>query len=170
MDPAKPPRRHRIRRGVAIAAALFVFWLFFVWPPPIWYAFSFPRETASQTMRRHADPVGAEKRRYQPVRLAQMAPAIRRAVLVSEDHRFYDHEGFDLIELRKALGYSRDSFDLFDARDRAEMQRGLARTSQRSRSARRQHDHAAARQDLYSHRREIRSQVEDAARLRSRSG
>ena len=56
-------------------------------------------------MRRHqAD--GEVPVRYQPVPLAQIAPAMREAVLVSEDHRFYVHGGIDYQAIREALGMS----------------------------------------------------------------
>lgn len=109
-------------------AALAVVWLFFLWPPPVWYTFAWPQETAFQAMRRHADPAATANRQYKPVPLSAIAPAMRRAVLVSEDHRFYEHDGFDVLEMRKALGYPRDSFDIVDARDRRDLARAVRRT------------------------------------------
>ncbi len=128
MDQPEPRRKRRVLRGIGVVAGAFVFWLFFVWPPPLWYAVTFPRETSFQAMRRHADPVAARKRRYDPVPLERIAPSLHRAVLVGEDHRFYEHSGFDFVELRKALGYTRDSFDLMNSRDRGGMLRGIERT------------------------------------------
>ena len=63
--------------------------------------------------------------RYQPVPLSQIAPPMREAVLVSEDHRFYVHGGVDYQAIREALGYRRDDFTWSDARDRAELRRAF---------------------------------------------
>lgn len=40
---------------------------------------------------------------HTPVARSDMAPALRRAVLASEDDRFYLHNGIDFVELDKAL-------------------------------------------------------------------
>jgi monofunctional biosynthetic peptidoglycan transglycosylase len=40
--------------------------------------------------------------RYAPVEADDMDPDIRRAVVASEDARFYQHNGFDFVELRRA--------------------------------------------------------------------
>lgn len=96
-------------------------WLFVVWPPPLWYRYHFPDETSFMAMRRHQDPVAAAHRRYQPVPLARIAPAMRRAALIGEDSRFYQHHGMDYVELRHAMGYPRDSFAWTDSRDRSDM-------------------------------------------------
>lgn len=118
----------KIGLGIVAAAGLFIFWLYAVWPPPLWYRVNFPQETAFQTMRRYQDPVAAMGRKYAPVRLSEISPLVPRAVLVAEDHRFYEHGGADYIELRKALGYRRDSFDLMSAKDRRDFWRGIQRS------------------------------------------
>ncbi len=118
----------RIGKAMLVAIGLFIFWLFAVWPPPLWYRVTFPRETAFQAMRRHENPEAAERRRYTPVRMTAIAPVMKQAVLVAEDHRFYEHSGVDYIELRKALGYRRDSFDFTSAKDRRDMARAIARS------------------------------------------
>ena len=71
--------------------------------------------------RRHADPVGALHRRYQPVPLGRIAPVMRRTAMISEDNRFYEHSGLDFIEMRRALGYPRDSFAWRSGRDRGDL-------------------------------------------------
>lgn len=111
-----------------LGAGLFLVWLLGVWPLPLWYRFFDPEETAFMAMRRRADPVKALERRYEPIPLERMAATLPRAVLVAEDHRFYDHAGIDWIEMRKAVGYPRDSFSVFTARDRADLWRGIQRT------------------------------------------
>lgn len=118
----------RVGIGILWAVGLFVFWLFAVWPPPLWYRVTFPRETSFQAMRRRQDPEAAERRQYTPVRLSAISPQVKRAVLVAEDHRFYQHAGVDYVELRKALGYRRDSFDLMSPKDRRDFWRGVQRS------------------------------------------
>ncbi len=73
--------------------------------------------------RRQAD--GGQRVQYQPVPLSQIAPAMREAVLVSEDHRFYVHGGIDYQAIREALGYRRDDFTWSNPRDRAELRRAM---------------------------------------------
>src|SRR5688500_20170192 len=47
-------------------------------------------------------------RQYQPVPLRAIAPVMRSAALIGEDHRFYEHAGIDYVEFRHALGYRPD--------------------------------------------------------------
>jgi len=127
-----PPKRRSLRRriflGVLLAAGLFVLWLFAVWPPPLWYRFYFPRETSFMAMRRHADPVAATRRRYQPVPMSQIAGVLKKAVMIGEDNRFYEHGVFDWVEVRHAMGFPRDSFFWTRASDRSELWRSTRRT------------------------------------------
>ena len=127
-----PPKRRRLGRkillGVLLAAGLFVLWLFAVWPPPLWYRFNFPRETAFMAMRRHDDPAAAARRKYLPVTMTQIAPVLKKAVMIGEDNRFYDHGVFDWVEVRHAIGFPRDSFSWGSARDRSELWRAARRT------------------------------------------
>ena len=133
-----PPRRWVRRTGLvmAMAIAMFIVWLFAVWPPPIWYRWFWPRQTAFMAMRRdQADSLGRHLQRrkdvvdgalprlYHPVTLDAIAPAFPQAVLIAEDHRFFEHSGIDFHELRSALGYRRDDFAWGDSRDRAELVR-----------------------------------------------
>lgn len=120
--------RRKLALGIFAAGGLFVLWLFAVWPPPVWYAAHFPHETAFMAMRRSADPTAAEKRRYDPVPFEEISPAMRRAVMIGEDNRFYQHDGFDFVEMRKALGYPRDSFSLGNARDRSDLMRAARKS------------------------------------------
>ncbi|MGE5926385.1 MAG: transglycosylase domain-containing protein [Gemmatimonadota bacterium] len=108
----------RILLASAAATALFVLWLFAVWPPPAWYRTHFPRETAFMRMRG-----GIEA--YRPVPLDSISRHFPRAVLVGEDHRFWTHRGIDFIEVRRALGYRRDGFSWTSPRDMVELGRAL---------------------------------------------
>ncbi len=113
-----------VRWGVALALA----WLLVAAPPPLWYWVAFPRETAFMAMRAESPDARQDGVDYRPVRLDQVAPVMRRAVLVAEDNRFYDHGGFDWVEVRRALGYPRDDFDAGNPRHRRDLRRALERT------------------------------------------
>ena len=112
-------------------------WLWFVWPPPVWYRWFWPRETAFMEMRRAEAGEAAEQgtkvpeRRYQPVPLSAIAPVMQSAVTVSEDNRFRQHAGIDYVEFRHALGYRPDDFSWSNSRNRAEMMRALRRLWER---------------------------------------
>jgi monofunctional biosynthetic peptidoglycan transglycosylase len=115
-----------------------------VWPPPLWYRWFWPRQTAFMTLRANqADSLTnhAQRRRqvqdgelprlYTPVPLEAMSKALPQAVLIAEDHRFFTHGGIDMTAVRTALGYRRDGFDWNNPRDRAEMWRVVGRTWER---------------------------------------
>jgi monofunctional biosynthetic peptidoglycan transglycosylase len=95
------------------------FWLWFVWPPPAWYRWNWPHETAFMAMRRAESGKRPFARLYQPIPLGSIAKIMKSAVLAGEDQRFYDHSGIDFIEFRHALGYRPDSFSWRDPRDRS---------------------------------------------------
>jgi monofunctional biosynthetic peptidoglycan transglycosylase len=71
---------------------------------------------------------GPAKRRYRPVPLDSMAPALSEAALTGEDARFYTHRGIDYLEVRHALGYRRARFEWDSLRDREELWRVVGRT------------------------------------------
>ena len=119
-------RRRGVRlilRGTLLLLLLLGAWLWFVWPPPAWYRWAWPHETAFMAMRAHA-PQPAP-RRYQPVPLGRIAPLLKSAVLAGEDQRFYEHSGIDYVEFRHALGYRPDTFSWTDARDRTLLWRAV---------------------------------------------
>ena len=117
----------RLLLGITAATALFVLWLFAVWPPPVWYRTHFPGTTAFMRMRAGDSPGGVA-----PVPLDSVAPAFVQAVLIAEDHRFWTHGGIDFVEIRRALGYRRPDFSWTSGRDLRE----LLRTSSRAWSRR----------------------------------
>jgi monofunctional glycosyltransferase len=136
-EPAQGRRRRLLRAGLRVGAAgalLFFIWLWFLWPPPVWYRWAWPKQTAFMSMRRaeaRAAARGGEavpKRQYQPVPITAIAPIMKAAVLVAEDHRFYEHSGIDYVEFRHALGYRPDDFSLMNGQDRAQMWRALERS------------------------------------------
>ncbi len=71
------------------------------------------------------------RRLYQPVRSGQIAPVMRTAALVAEDHRFFQHGGIDYVEIRHALGYQSDDFSWASSRDREQLWHALGRIRER---------------------------------------
>lgn len=43
---------------------------------------------------------------WRPVPLARIPHVLRQAVIIAEDSRFYEHEGFDLIAFKEAMDYN----------------------------------------------------------------
>jgi monofunctional biosynthetic peptidoglycan transglycosylase len=113
-----------MRRALLLLGFLaggFVLWLGAVWPPPMWYRTHWPRETAFMAMRdgqRRGGQTPAA-RRYRPVPLDSIAPAMLDAVIIGEDGNFYRHDGIDYLSLAHALGYGRQSLDLGNPNDLA---------------------------------------------------
>ena len=120
----------RVLLGLAAATALFVLWLFAVWPPPVWYRTHFPATTAFMRMRAGGGPGPGGL--APPVQLDAVAPAFIQAVLIAEDHRFWTHGGIDFVEIRRALGYRRGDFSWTSGGDLVE----LLRTGRRAWSRR----------------------------------
>ncbi|MEZ4454978.1 MAG: biosynthetic peptidoglycan transglycosylase [Gemmatimonadales bacterium] len=127
-------------RLLLLALVLFFLWIVSVWPPPIYYRWFWPHQTAFMSLRaRQADSLGRHAqrrreavdgripRRYTPVSMGDITPTLARAVLVAEDHRFLEHGGIDYQELRVALGYRRDAFAWGDPADRRELWRVVGR-------------------------------------------
>ena len=110
-------------RGALLFFLLLGAWLWFVWPPPAWYRWAWPRETAFMAMRQREPHPAA--RRYEPVPIERIAPILKNAVLAGEDQRFYEHSGIDYVEFRHALGYRPDTFSWEVSRDRALLWRAV---------------------------------------------
>jgi len=127
-----PVPRRRVRRLLKWGIGLSSAWLLIAAPPPIWYRLAMPRETAFMAMQERWSGEAAERlpeeRHYRPVPLESIAPAMRRAVLIAEDNRFYEHAGFDWVEVRRAVGYPRDAFDWDNPRHRTDLLRSIRRT------------------------------------------
>src|SRR6267378_1883645 len=85
-------QKARIARRVVLGtAALFLVWLFGVWPPPVWWRTHEPRCTAM--MRFRSDCRAANR---------ASSPVLERMIIIAEDSRFKTHHGIDFIELRDA--------------------------------------------------------------------
>lgn len=111
-------------RATLLSIAAFLLWLFAVWPPPAWYRSHWPRVTSFMALQQN-DSV----RRYVPVTLDRISPRVVRAVIVAEDHRFYEHGGMDYSAMLDAVGYRRRVFRWKDPRDRRELWRALRKVA-----------------------------------------
>jgi monofunctional biosynthetic peptidoglycan transglycosylase len=76
-------------------SALFVLWLFAVWPPPVWWRTHEPRCTAMMRLRADCRIAGRAASRAS-------SPILERMIIIGEDSRFKTHHGIDFIELREA--------------------------------------------------------------------
>ncbi len=112
---------------LALLFAVPFLWLWVVWPPPLWYRFNWPRETAFMAIRKAEAGRAGEPYEisYQPVALTAMARWLGEAALAGEDQRFHQHSGLDFVEFRKAIGYRRDNFSWTSSRDRRDLLEAL---------------------------------------------
>lgn len=111
------PRRSRLLRrmtpwrwllAIALGLALLdAIYLFVIWPE--WEALrkavpksNFIREYEAQ----RAEDQRLPALRWRPVAIGKIAPAMRRAVILGEDSRFYTHEGIDTEAIRDAVEYN----------------------------------------------------------------
>ena len=86
-------------RVVLWTAALFLVWLFGVWPPPIWWRDHDPRCTAMMRLR---DECRTGRQAVGPRGRRDASPILERMVIIAEDSRFKTHHGIDFIELQDA--------------------------------------------------------------------
>jgi monofunctional glycosyltransferase len=104
--------KRRNARHVALGtAALGLFWLLGVWPPPVWWRTHWPRETAMMRAARSREartPAPADSSfpppQVHPVPETHFSPLLERLVIIGEDSRFRTHHGIDPDEIRDALG------------------------------------------------------------------
>lgn len=95
----------RILIAVLLLTIAFVAWQWITFPDVTELAGGFPRTTAFMEQRREElrDAGKSDALEYQPVPYNRISPYLRRAVLVSEDNEFYDHEGVDVEGMKEAL-------------------------------------------------------------------
>jgi monofunctional biosynthetic peptidoglycan transglycosylase len=94
---------------LALLGALW-FWMLTL-PWPVLLRFRTPDSTAFMRMREaEAATAGADfDLAFQPVPLADIAPAMQRAVIVAEDGRFYEHGGIDWHALADEVEWTGDA-------------------------------------------------------------
>ncbi len=102
-----------LRWGINIFLVLFAIDLFYVstiWPD--WSALSKGPVPRSEFIKRYQIQSKKEnwpRARWRPVSIQQIPDHVQRAVIVGEDGRFYQHEGFDLIAFKEAMDYNMTS-------------------------------------------------------------
>jgi monofunctional biosynthetic peptidoglycan transglycosylase len=74
-------------------------------PDPGEYAVGFPKKTSFMHYRdrEYAERGERVAEDYRPVRMRQISPYLKAAVIASEDAGFYSHQGFDYDELQDAI-------------------------------------------------------------------
>lgn len=86
------------------------FYLAIIWPD--WKALSVGAIPKSNFMRQYEERRARDQQppllRWQPVPLSTIPTHLRRAVIVAEDSRFYEHGGFDLIAFQEAMNLNLD--------------------------------------------------------------
>ena len=106
-DIKEKSRRPWLRIGAAVLALAFLggllFWL--TLPDVTWLIKENPQETAMMRFRaEQARQKGIKARRHwKRVPLSRISPFLIQAVLIAEDDKFFEHEGFDWASMRKAL-------------------------------------------------------------------
>jgi len=107
MATKKTSKRSLLRIGAAVLALILLggllFWL--TLPDVTWLEKENPRETAMMKFRaEQARQKGRKARRlWKRVPLSRISPYLIQAVLIAEDDKFFEHEGFDWASMRKAL-------------------------------------------------------------------
>jgi monofunctional glycosyltransferase len=100
-------KRPWLRVGAAVfLLALLGGLLFWVTLPDVtWLNKSNPHETAMMRFRSEQARQNGRKapRRWRRVPLSRISPYLIQAVLIAEDDKFFEHEGFDWASMRKAL-------------------------------------------------------------------
>lgn len=92
-------------------AAFGAFWFWFLTAPwPVTLPFRDPSATAFMRMRLDEAAAAGDELdiEHRPVPLEEIAPAMRRAVVVAEDGRFHDHGGIDWHALAEEVRWSGD--------------------------------------------------------------
>jgi len=107
MDTKKTGKRTWLRVGAAALVLLLLggllFWL--TLPDVSWLKKENPRETALMKFRSEQSRQKGKKTRrsWKRVPLSRISPYLIQAVLIAEDDKFFEHEGFDWASMRKAL-------------------------------------------------------------------
>jgi monofunctional glycosyltransferase len=105
-------RRLVLLFAAAVAAAAVLFWATLPDVSPL--ATGWPKTTAF--MERRKARLAREGKRatleWRPVPLSRISPELRRAVVVAEDSRFWEHEGLDWEAMRGALEKNFENGDL----------------------------------------------------------
>jgi monofunctional biosynthetic peptidoglycan transglycosylase len=130
-QPERRPERGRIRKGRLFLIALgllavYIGWEALTWPDVTLLQKGHPKSTAFIDAYRHGGLFGRMRGVERPVQqrwvpYRRISSNLKRAVIVSEDIRFYKHAGFDDQEIKAALA---------DAWEEKEIPRGASTITQ----------------------------------------
>jgi monofunctional biosynthetic peptidoglycan transglycosylase len=107
MDTKKTSKRLWLRISAAVLVLVLLggllFWL--TLPDVTWLKKENPKETAMMNFRTAQAKQKKQKTRrlWKRVPLSRISPYLIQAVLIAEDDKFFEHEGFDWASMRKAL-------------------------------------------------------------------
>ncbi len=94
--------------AAAVLVALDVFYLALLWPN--WDRLAGGAVPESKFISEYRAARRADARlaplQWRPVSLAMIPEPVRQAVILAEDSRFFQHEGFDLIAFKEAMEYN----------------------------------------------------------------
>jgi monofunctional biosynthetic peptidoglycan transglycosylase len=110
-EPAPPRRKFTVRWGRVVLILLGTFVLYLAWEAITWPDVAALADTHPETtafIRRYERGawwgIGPDRKvEWKWVSYGRISSNLKRAVLVSEDIRFFAHEGFDEVEMRAAL-------------------------------------------------------------------
>jgi monofunctional glycosyltransferase len=112
-------KRLLIALPLALLGAIWFYWITIPWPVRLR---TYDPQTTAVMRQRVAEARSRGDElviRREWVDLRQISPHVRRAVVVAEDGRFYDHDGIDWQALREEFRYRGDhDFSFFDGDDR----------------------------------------------------
>ncbi len=91
-----------------VLLALDAFYLTLLWPD--WDKLAGGPVPESEFMREYRaarrTDASLPRLQWQPVALSTIPEAVRHAIILAEDSRFYQHDGFDLIAFKEAMDYN----------------------------------------------------------------
>jgi len=110
----RPRLLRRTAAGLAAALALFAAWQALTWPNVGALVSTNPRDTAFIEAHRRAQRAAgrSDDVAFRFVPYPRIADDLKRAVLVGEDIGFFDHRGFEIAEMKKALAEAREELEL----------------------------------------------------------
>lgn len=94
-------------RILLMALVIDLFYVATIWPDWARYkSGTVPQSTFIKHYIKTYKKLGQSPLQWSPVSFEEMPKYLARAVVVAEDSRFYEHEGFDLIAFKEAMEYN----------------------------------------------------------------
>jgi len=106
--PAQRSRWRWVWLGLAVFALGDAIYLFVIWPD--WEALARGATPKSNFIKAYQERAAEDRKlprlKWKPVPLSSISPPMRRVVIISEDTRFYSHDGIDPEAIRDAIEYN----------------------------------------------------------------